>query len=370
MKLVNLFNLWILVTLIPIFWFFFLYRVKAKDALKYSLTSETLKELPRPSRLRRLPRIFIFLAVFCWVVALTNPIYGVRVEKEVRDTHSLIGVLDFSGSMASSYRRGVGEVGGAPEQVVRELFDQFIAARDGDKIGIVAFSGRAFGYITFIDHARLRKDLKRIGTWTRELGGGTEPGEGLFNAFAGFLIEHVRQIIEDENLPFEKRSERIETAWANLKRMKASLYKKENPPYIPDMPELKEKGGLGKGRAVILITDGEFFTGSNIDPVTITKEYFKRFGIRLYMISVSKEPEKIREAIESTGGKFYFIKSLADRENLEKVLAEIDALEKAPFVLRVFPKEKSARNYFVAAGLVFFIAAGILGLSRKFRIIP
>jgi len=363
-------NPWILLTLIPVFWFFFLYRVKAKGALKYSLEPETLKKLPRPSRLRQLPKIFIFLTVCFWVIALCGPIYGVREEKEVRETHSVRLVLDFSGSMGCSYRRGIGGAGENPEQVVRELSDQFIAARAGDKIGIIAFSGRAFGYIGFIDHARLREDLKGIGTWSRELGGGTEPGEGLFNAFAGFLIEHVQEVVEAKSLPFKERSERMETAWANLKQIKASLYKKEKPLFIPEMPELKERGGLGKGRAAILITDGEFFTGSNIDPVTITKEYFKRFGIRLYMISVSKEPEKVRKAIESTGGKFYFIKSLSDRQNLEKVLAEIDALEKAPFVLRVFSKEKSARNYFIGVGLAFLIAVAVLGLSRKFRIIP
>lgn len=222
--------------------------------------------------------------------------------------------VDLSKSMAAEDF----EVGGQRVNrldIAKTVLEQFIDKRPGDRIGLVAFAGRAYiASPMTLDHDFLRHNLRRLNMNTIE--DGTAIGSGLS---------------------------------ASLNRLR----------------DLESKSKI-----VILMTDGQNNSGK-IPPLTAAEAaesigikvytigvgtrgmapmpYTDVFGQRRYqMVSVNIDEETLTAIADKTGGKYY---RAGNTEELANIYDEIDQLEKTEIEVKKYQQYAELFPWFVIPGL-------------------
>lgn len=248
-----------------------------------------LQGAPPGPRARLLPLPFgLRVAGLCLLVlALARPqqMHGLR-ELTTRGLNILVA-LDVSGSMNAADFRPRNRL-----HVAKQVIADFVARRKGDRIGLVAFAGKAFTLVPLTTDTGVVLDvLSRVSIGM--LPDGTAIGTGLATS-----LNHVK-----------------------------------------DVP--------ARSSVIVLLTDGVNNTG-RLDPLTAAQAA-KAFGVRVYTIGVGRQgtapflvedpvfgrrtvelpvtvdEDVLREIAAETGGRYY---RAADPRSLVRVLGEIDRLEK------------------------------------------
>jgi Ca-activated chloride channel family protein len=243
------------------------------------------------SHATRLLAALRWAALVGFILGLARP-QQVQTETSVKASGIDIAVaIDLSGSMESEDFRYRGE------QVNRlfmakEVLKTFVEKRPGDRIGLIAFAGRAYVASPLtLDHAFLVENIERLQLHMIE--DGTAIGSGLT------------------------------TAINRLKDLQS------------------------KSKIIILMTDGQNNAGK-VQPLTAA-EAARTLGVKVYTIgvgihgtapmpyydvfgnkrfrpmAVDIDEETLRKIADMTGGKYYRADS---SETLARIYAEIDALEK------------------------------------------
>ena len=229
------------------------------------------------------------LAVLAAVVAMARPRTGARVETLRGDGISIIIALDLSSSMLAEDFQPKNRL-----EVAKETAKEFVAARNADQVGLVAFAGEALTQVPLtLDYAVVLSaiDLLQPG----QLEDGTAIGTALMAA-----------------------TNRL-------------------------------RGAAGRSRVVVLLTDGENNRGS-VDPRTAAQAA-AALGVRVHTVGVGSEgvapvpvgrsvfglryenrPVRIDEALlgeiaSGTGGRYFRAR---DAEALRRIYEQIDAMERAP----------------------------------------
>lgn len=284
----------------------------------------TYSRLPAEARRGRwrlhLPFYARLLALACLIAALARPQLGYTWEESLTEGIDIQIVLDVSGSMGAEDYQPKDRLTVA-KQVVRD----FIAARTGDRIGLIVFSGAA------MTRAPLTTDRQMLsvlldGVELNTLPDGTAIGVALASAAA-----------------------RLKTSQA-------------------------------KTRIAVLVTDGANNAGE-IDPVSASA-LCDGLGIKVYTIGVGGSsgvvpvPRQIRDLLTGqlttqrvmmrvpmdepllreiaarTGGRFF---RATDRESLGRGFAEIDRLEKTPLKVRRYVRYREAFPPLVWTGLALLL---------------
>lgn len=265
-----------------------------------------------------------WLALALLIVALARPRIG---EGEVTIKASGIDIVvavDFSMSMAAEDF----EVGGRRANRVtaaKDVLRRFIDGRPNDRIGIVAFAGRAYVAAPLtLDHAFLlqRLDQLRLGL--------IEDGTAIGSAIT-----------------------------AGLNRLR-------------DLPS--------KSRIVILMTDGQNNAGK-VPPMTAA-EAAEALKVKIYTIGVGTrgvapypqtdvfgtirhvpmqvdiDEELLGRISERTGGKYFRAVSTA---TLRGIYDEIDRLERSDAEVRKFQRYDEVFGWFAVPGLILLLLELILG---------
>lgn len=279
-----------------------------------------------------LPLLLRCAALALAIVALARPQAGPRGKNRQVDGLDIQLVIDTSGSMKAQDFILDGKRRTRLE-VVKSVIDQFIAARQDDRIGLVVFGTEAFTQAPLtLDHQLLEQFLKHIEI--SMAGDSTAIGDGLATA---------------------------------VKRLTGS----------------EDKPAPSKGKIVILLTDGANNAG-RIDPLTAA-EAAKALNIKVYTIGVGsrgKVPiesngrivqvevdidEALLEKIAAmTGGRFY---RATDTQALINVYAEIDRLEKTRGRAPVREVRRELYASFLWPALVLLLVDVLFSLSR-FRLVP
>jgi Ca-activated chloride channel family protein len=270
-----------------------------------------------------------FLARIRWltlaflIIALARPQLGKGDAKVTASGIDIVVALDLSGSMASEDFELRGERASRLD-IAKDVLRQFIQKRGSDRIGLVAFAGRAYIAAPLtLDHDYLSQNLERL-----RLG----------------LIEDRTAI-----------GSALATAVNRLR----------------DLPS--------KSRIVILMTDGQNNTG-DIPPLTAAeaahamrvKVYtigvgtrgeapmpiVDRFGQKGYqMVPVDIDEETLREIARKTGGQYYRADSSA---TLRAIYREIDQLEKTEVAVKKHQHYQELFAWFALPGLVLLLLEIIL----------
>jgi len=268
-----------------------------------------------------------WLVLGCLIVGMARP-QLTESETQVNASGVDIAVaIDLSGSMASEDPgfRLKGQQANRL-QIAKDVLKRFIDRRPNDRIGVVAFAGRAYvaGPLT-LDHDFLLQNIERL-----ELGlieDGTAIGSGLTTA-----INRLRDL-------------------------------------------------KSKSKIIILMTDGQNNAGQ-VPPLTAA-EAAQALKIKVYTIGVGTHgvapfphpdpftgriirtpmevdiDEPTLKAIASkTGGKYYRADST---DTLRRIYDEIDQLEKTEIEVKKFVRVKELFHWAVLPGCFFFLLEMLLG---------
>ncbi len=283
----------LLLLLLPVWWL--VARRRAPGAIVFSRVP-LLARGPRAGRgLARVLAVLRNLALASGVLALARPRAGAHAEVSTSDGINIIIAFDISSSMLALDFQPQNRL-----EVAKAKIKQFVAARNSDRIGVVAFAGEALTQVPLTtDYPVVQSALDNL-----------QPGQ-----------------LEDG------------TAIGTAIVIAANRLK--------DAP--------GKSRVLIILTDGVNNRGS-IDPRTAAKAAAV-FGIKIYGIGVGTEgmapvpvgrglfglryemqKVEIDDALltdiaNATGGRYFRAR---DPAALQRITEQIDALERAPVQNRTY----------------------------------
>lgn len=327
-----------------VFFLFFFFKKAPKPAFGYS----SLQLFPSVSPTKYSPAVFYGLAGLCFILALSN--FRLMESASLDEGRkplfhegiAIYLVLDQSGSMKTDIvindERFVSKI-----NLLKEVTQEFIQARKGDLLGLIAFArkGDLLSPLTS-DHEHVLKELQKLDVVKDKQHDGTAIGYAI--AKASTLIEATRQ------------------------------FAKEDPSY-----QLK-------GAAIVLVTDGFQVPhpedkGNPLRTMGILEaaDGAKKSGAHLYIVSIDPlidgeeyAPQRriMQKAAEETGGAFF---GVSDPSTLSSIYKKIDQLE--PSQISTEPDEKEERvrvrfYFFFVLGGLFLLAWGCLKETLFFRSLP
>jgi Ca-activated chloride channel homolog len=265
-----------------------------------------------------------WLALGLFIVALARPQWA---EGETAITASGIDIVvavDLSGSMAAEDF----ELRGARVNrlvIAKDVLERFVDRRPADRIGLVAFAGRAYLAAPLtLDHDFLRQNIQRL-----ELGA-VEDGTAIGSALM-----------------------------ASLNRLR----------------DLESKS-----KVVILMTDGQNNAG-RVPPLTAA-DVAQTLGVKVYTIGVGTrgtapmpqvdvygrrgyrevpvdiDEETLQAVSDKTGGRYFRADS---SDTLTRIYEEIDQFEKTEVEFSRYERYQELFSWFVLAGLAVVLLDVILG---------
>lgn len=265
-----------------------------------------------------------WLALGLMIVALARPRLG-EGDVTVRASGiDIVVAMDFSMSMAAEDFELAGKRANRVA-VAKDVLRRFIEKRPGDRIGLVAFAGRAYVAAPLtLDH--------------------------------GFLLERLDQL----------RLGVIEDGTAIGSGLSAALNR------IRDLP--------AKSRIVILMTDGQNNAGS-VPPMTAAdaaqalsvKVYTIGIGtrgtapypqtdafnqVRYVPMQVNIDEELLGKIAERTGGRYF---RAADTTGFRRIYDEIDQLEKTEAEVKKYQQFTEVFAWFAIPALVLILLEILLG---------
>jgi Ca-activated chloride channel family protein len=278
--------------------------------------------LTRSQAGRLLPKMR-WLAVALFIVALARPQLGQGGKQIKASGVDIVVALDLSGSMASEDF----VLNGEPVNrlaIAKEVLRKFIAKRTNDRIGLIAFAGRAYtaGPLT-LDHDYLIQNLERLNIGIIE--DSTAIGSALSAA-----INRLRDV------PSISKIVILMTDGQN------------NAGKVPPLTAAEAAQTLG----MKVYTIGVGTRGTARMPVT------DQFGRRVYVTQpVDIDEDTLRKIAQRTGGKYYRADS---SETLKAIYADIDRLEKTEVTVKKYERFQDIFEYAALPGLVLLLLEVIL----------
>lgn len=264
-----------------------------------------------------------WLALALFIIALARPQMGEGQTTIRASGIDIVVALDLSGSMASEDFELKGDRVNRLT-IAKDVLEKFIGKRVNDRIGIVAFAGRAYiaGPLT-LDHDFLLQNLERLNLNTIE--DGTAIGSALTAAL-----------------------NRLRDLKAKSKIVILMTDGQNNAGQVPPLTAADAAQAL----AVKVYTIGVGTRGTapypQVDP----------FGRKVYVqLPVDIDEETLTAIANKTGGKYY---RADNADSLRNIYAEIDRLEKTEADVKKFQRYRELFPWLVLPGLVILLMEVIL----------
>jgi Ca-activated chloride channel family protein len=274
----------------------------------------------------RIPGLVRLLALAAIIVALARPQTGITSESVLTEGIDIVLAMDVSSSMLAE------DLEPNRLEAAKQVAAEFAQGRRNDRIGLVAFAGQAYTQAPLtLDYGVITGLLEELDVGMIE--DGTAVGMGLATA---------------------------------VKRLQSSD---------------------AESKVVVLLTDGRNNRGE-IGPAT-SAQMAQALGIRVYTIGagtrgtarvpvddpfqgrryvnmrVDLDEPTLREMAELTGGRYF---RATDRESLEAVFAEIDALETTEIQVENFTRYGEQFPPVLGAGLLLLLLEIGLGQTLLRRL--
>jgi len=320
-----------LLLLIPIFvGLYFWYVSWRKRAIKrYGDTSVIDRLMPLRSVRKPGIKFIIFLLGYAFLVTgIANPQIGSKLQKIERRGADLVIALDVSSSMLAEDIR--------PNRLVRakQAISTLIDRLEGDRLGIIVFAGKAYTQLPITsDYASAKMFLNTISTDIVPVQG-TEIAEAIKLAQKSFKNEeHSKALIiitDGENHEGDAVLAAREVSENGINVYTIGMGLSDGAP----IPEYNTRGQL---------------TGYKKD--------------RQGQTVISKLNETMLQQIAAAGGG-KFVMASNRSGGLERILEEINSLEKKEFETRMFSDYEDRFQYFIGIAILLFLLEFAL-LERK-----
>lgn len=257
------------------------------------------------------------------ILGLARPQIGEGETQVTASGIDIVVALDLSGSMTSEDFQLRGQRVNRLD-IAKEVLSQFIARRSNDRIGLVAFAGRAYiASPLTLDHDFLLQNLERLNLGTIE--DGTAIGSALSAA-----LNRLRDLTAKSKVAI------LMTDGQN------------NAGKVPPLTAAEAAQTLG----VKVYTIGVGTRGQAPMPV------IDPFGRKAYRnVPVNIDEETLTRIARMTGGK-YFRADSAD--TLRDIYAEIDQLEKTEVQVKKYQRYRELYAWLVGPGLFLLLLEIIL----------
>ena len=263
-----------------------------------------------------LPKLlFLWLLWALLVVAIARPQYLEPPVSRTLPTRDLMLLVDLSGSMETAdFNNAAGETVDRLT-AVKEVLDEFLTRREGDRVGLIVFGNAAFTQVPFT------QDLEA----------------------ARILLEETRV-----------RMAGPRTAFGDAIGLAITLFEES---------EVED-------RVVIALTDGND-TGSRVPPAEAARIAEDR-GISIHVIGVGDpaavgeeqlDEEALRTVAATTGGRYFHA---ADRDALQEIYAELDRIGTREVETATYRPRRDLFHWPLAVFLVLSLLVHA-GLLRKRR---
>ena len=263
-----------------------------------------------------------WLAVASLLVALAQPRFS-TTQTEVKATGvDIVVAMDLSGSMESEdfERRGerINRL-----QMAKEVLESFILKRPGDRIGLVAFSGKAYiASPLTLDHEFLLENVDHLRLHMVEEG--TAIGAGLATA-----VNRLRDLKAKSKIVI------LMTDGQNNVNEVAPMTAAE----------------AAKALKVKVYTIGVGTRGEAPMPVMM-------FGQKVYQnIHVDIDEPTLQKIADLTGGKYY---RADNARTFHQIYDEIDRMEKTEAVVKKYSQHRELFVWFVCLGLALLLVEVLL----------
>jgi Ca-activated chloride channel family protein len=275
-----------------------------------------------------------YVGCACLIVGLARPQFGVPSSRVKTSGIDIMLLLDVSLSMLSE-DFSIGSQRASRLEVVKEVTEKFISGRPDDRIGVIAFSGRAYLVSPLtLDHKWLIENLSRLNI--RRVGDQTALGPS--------LVEDGTAI-----------GSALTTGANRLRDRRA------------------------KSRIIVLLTDGDNNAGK-IPPLTAA-EAAAAIGIKIYTIGAGTnglvpfphsdgfgntyysqeympfKEDTCREIARLGGGVFF---RAIDTKTLTEIFGQIDQFEKTDLEVQKYQNYQDIFGWLLGAGLCFLGATFVL----------
>ncbi len=271
------------------------------------------------------------LGVALLVLALARPQQGLGAAEVETSGIDILLAIDVSGSMrALDFAQRNQQI--SRLDAVRDVVKDFIGARPGDRMGLVAFAGRPYLVSPLtLDHDWLLQNLDRLQI------GLVEDGTAIGSALAAGTNR-----LRDR----EARSRIVILLTDGV----------NNAGKIS--PEMAAEAARALGLKVYTILAG---TGGEV-PIPSTDRFGRQ---RIVTARVDVDEETLARVAEVTGGRFF---RATDVDSLAQIYEEIDAMETTTETLERFESYRELYPWLVLAGLLVLAAERFLAETRLRRL--
>jgi Ca-activated chloride channel homolog len=267
-----------------------------------------------------------WLALLFLITALARPQFTQSETKVTASGVDIAVALDLSGSMASEdpgfkiKGRQVNRL-----EIAKDVLKRFIERRPNDRIGVVAFAGRAYiaGPLT-LDHDFLAQNIDRLEL--NQIEDGTAIGSGLTTA-----INRLRDLKSKSKIAI------LMTDGQN------------NAGSVPPLTAAE----IAQTLKIKVYTIGVGTHGTAPMPMT------DRFGRkRMVPVEVDIDEDTLKAIANKTGGKYYRADST---DTLRKIYDEIDQLEKTEIDVKKYVQVTELFHWAALPGCLFLLFELLLG---------
>ncbi len=283
-----------------------------------------LDGLPRTvrSRMAPLPRWLELAGASLLVLALARPQLDAGKEEIRLRSRNIIVALDISSSMkATDFQPG------NRLAVARTTLRDFVARREGDLVGLVIFSGKAFL------QAPLTADMTLIGRMLDLTDIGQLPDGTAIGTALAVSINQLKQ------LPAASSTIVLITDGAN----------NTGSPTLPQATEMARALGIRVHAIGLTAADTTSYDLNGV------------WSVRTRAAKLSKRDEEtLRRVAERTGGTFA---RASDPAALDSVMQAIDPLERTEVPIREVRDHRELFPIVLGLGLLFLVLQAILGAT-------
>lgn len=286
----------------------------------------------KPSSAGRVLAALRWLALGAFIIALARPQF-VQSETKIKASGiDIVVALDLSGSMESEDFTLGGKRANRLD-VAKDVLRKFIDKRTGDRVGLVAFAGRAYVAAPMtLDHEFLLQNLGRLDLHS------IEDGTAIGSALAA-SVNRLRELQSKSKIVI------LMTDGQN------------NAGKVPPLTAAEAAQSLG----VKVYTIGVGTQGTAPVPRV------NMFGQKVYVqVPVDIDEETLKAIAKKTGGRYFRADST---DTLQKIYDEIDRLEKSEVELKKYVNVTELFPWALVPG-IFLLLLGIVLDQTVWRRLP